>query len=261
MSFIPTLTRRTFLREASLLSHPRSLLLPTLSASRIPLPPPHQIRHTSTATQSTSTPTPPPAVIPTNPPSTSTPTSQTLDSPSLQSITNIKTLHTALRHQPPYYTTIHIHSYPYLVTLGDKITLPALLYGPPSPTNPLNKPLQPGDIIRLTHASTLGSRDFTMKGTPYIDERLYTCKAVVLEVTSEPMRKKEKTKRRQRRVKTVRSKHRYTVLSICQLDVHDLPEGLEEEVKAAEAKEAKAAEKRAKRAEKKLAKEVVKQTA
>ncbi|KAK6540935.1 hypothetical protein TWF694_008318 [Orbilia ellipsospora] len=255
MSFIPTLTRRAFLRETCLLS-PRSLLLPTLSASRIPLPPPHQIRHTSTATPPTSNTTPLPTTILTNPTSTPTSSPSTSLSQSLPDLTNIKTLHTALRHQPPYYTTIHIHSYPYLVTLGDKVTLPALLYGPPSPTNPLNKPLQPGDVIRLTHASTLGSRDFTMKGAPFIDERLFTCKAVVLEVTSEPMRKKEKTKRRQRRVKTVTSKHRYTVLSICQLDVHDLPEGLEGEVKAAEEKEVKAAEKRAKRAEKKAVKEV-----
>jgi len=38
------------------------------------------------------------------------------------------------------------------------------------------------------------------------------------------MRIKEKTKRRQRRVKTVKSKHRYTVLAICELKVNELPE-------------------------------------
>lgn len=49
------------------------------------------------------------------------------------------------------------------------------------------------------------------------------------------MRVKEKTKRRQRKVKKVKSKHRYTVLRICELEVNELPEGLEEEVAAAAA--------------------------
>jgi hypothetical protein len=43
-------------------------------------------------------------------------------------------------------------------------------------------------------------------------------------VESEPMRIKEKTKRRQRRVKTVKSKHRYTVLRITDLKVSTLEE-------------------------------------
>ncbi|KAK6532886.1 hypothetical protein TWF281_007057 [Arthrobotrys megalospora] len=218
-SFLPTiriLSRRATTSTSSFISKPS--LLPALSTSRIALPPPSQIRHTSsTATTTTTTTSPPPP-----PPSTSP------SPPPPQDLTTLKRLHKSLLHQPPWYTTIHIHSRPYLVTLGDRILLPSLLYPPTSPTNPLNKPLQPGDIIRLTHASTLGSRDYTIKGTPFIDKRLFSCKAVVVEVTSEPMRKKEKTKRRQRRVKTVRSKHRYTVLRICELGVNELPEGLGE---------------------------------
>lgn len=49
---------------------------------------------------------------------------------------------------------------------------------------------------------------------PYLDDRLYVCRAVVMGVEAEPMRIKEKTKRRQRRVKTVHSKHKFTVLKI-----------------------------------------------
>ncbi|KAM0714934.1 hypothetical protein Q7P37_009399 [Cladosporium fusiforme] len=52
---------------------------------------------------------------------------------------------------------------------------------------------------------------------PYLDDRLFVCRAVVMGVESEPMRTKEKTKRRQRKVKTVKSKHRYTILKIKEL--------------------------------------------
>ncbi|EPS38538.1 hypothetical protein H072_7686 [Dactylellina haptotyla CBS 200.50] len=227
MTFLPTLTRRVLLRESSIAS--RSLSIPTLSASRILLPSPYHIRHASTTPAEPQSASPLPTIV------ESTPTKETTTPPPSISteLANLKQLHTALRHQPPWYTTVHLHNVPYLVTLGDRITLPSVLYGPPSPTNPYNKPLQPGDIVRLTHASTLGSREYTIKGTPYIDERLFTCKAVVVELTSEPMRKKEKTKRRQRRVKTVKSKHRYTVLRICELEVNDLPSGLEAEALAA----------------------------
>lgn len=53
----------------------------------------------------------------------------------------------------------------------------------------------------------------------YLDERLFVCRAVVMGVESEPMRTKEKTKRRQRHVKTVKSKHRFTVLKIKELRI------------------------------------------
>ena len=84
----------------------------------------------------------------------------------------------------------------------------------------------PGDTLRLNRASNIGSRDFTLRGTPYVDERLFECRARVMGVEAEPMRIKEKTKRRQRRVKTVRSKHKFTVLKISELKVN-LLEGIE----------------------------------
>ncbi|KAF3187287.1 hypothetical protein TWF106_002465 [Orbilia oligospora] len=230
MSILPALSRRSLLASATSTIISKSSLLPALSSSRLLLPSPSQLRHTSTTTTTTATTTASPSQPPPPPPSTSTSPPQ--PSQDLQTLTR---LHKSLLHQPPYYTTIHIHNTPYLVTLGDRITLPSLLYPPKNPliSNPLNKPLQPGDIIRLTHASTLGSREYTIKGTPYIDPRLFECKAVVVEITSEPMRIKEKTKRRQRRVKKVKSKHRYTVLRICELGVNEWPEELGREVTAA----------------------------
>jgi len=68
-----------------------------------------------------------------------------------------------------------------------------------------------------------GTRDGPGK-TLYLDERLFTCRATVLGTESEPLRIKEKTKRRQRHIKTVKSKHRYTILRVMQVDVKDLEE-------------------------------------
>lgn len=56
----------------------------------------------------------------------------------------------------------------------------------------------------------------------YLDERLFVCRAVVTGVESEPLRIKEKTKRRQRKVKQVKSKHRFTVLRVKEVKLRDL---------------------------------------
>ena len=66
----------------------------------------------------------------------------------------------------------------------------------------------------MNRASVLGSRDYTLKGEPYVDERLFECRAVVLGTEAEPMRIMIKKKQRNRRKKHVRSKHKYTVLRI-----------------------------------------------
>lgn len=126
-----------------------------------------------------------------------------------------------LRAQPGHYITFHIHGKPYLVTPGDMVRLPFHMPG-----------VLPGDVLRLNRASVLGSRDFTIKPgslTPkpgskepaYIDERLYQLRAVVAGVESEPMREMEKTKRRNRKVKTVKTKLKYTVLRISELKIAD----------------------------------------
>lgn len=142
--------------------------------------------------------------------------------------------------------------------------------------------VNPGDVLRLNRATSLGSREFTLKAaasapnsrsptasttvvldptpgshftshshvmpgekpsaslgadgvtvqhfvphqakgkTTYLDDRLFVCRAVVMGVEAEPMRIKEKTKRRQRRTKTVKSKHRFTILKIKELDIRSL---------------------------------------
>ncbi|KAI1209492.1 uncharacterized protein F4807DRAFT_426878 [Annulohypoxylon truncatum] len=111
-----------------------------------------------------------------------------------------------LRAQPSHYITVHIHERPYLVTEGDRVRLPFLMHG-----------VLPGDVLRLDRASTIGSRDYTLLGQPYIDPALFECRATVLGVESEPLRVKIKTKRRNRRSQRVTSKHRYTILRISEL--------------------------------------------
>lgn len=131
-------------------------------------------------------------------------------------------LHTQVAH----YMTSHIHGRPYLITKGDTIRLPFLMPN-----------VRPGDILRLNRATHIGSRDYTLKAPEpakgnadhtkkmfYLDERMYTCRARVVGVESEPLRVEEKTKRRQRHVKHVKSKLRFTVLRISDLEVKSLEE-------------------------------------
>ncbi|KAF2754132.1 hypothetical protein EJ05DRAFT_479680 [Pseudovirgaria hyperparasitica] len=126
-----------------------------------------------------------------------------------------------LRAQPPYYIQVQIHGKNYLLTAGDELRLPFLM-----------PDVSPGDVLRLNRATHIGSRDFTLRAaaskkgtrvapkvTRYLDERLFVCRATVMGVDSEPMRFLEKTKRRQRHVKTVKSKHRFTVLRIGEVTV------------------------------------------
>ncbi|KAL4882807.1 ribosomal protein L21-like protein [Aspergillus karnatakaensis] len=113
-----------------------------------------------------------------------------------------------LAEQKPHYITAHLHDRPYLLTEGDHLRLPFLM-----------PKVQPGDVLRFNRASLLGSRDFTLKGKPYIDERLFECRLRVLGVDAEPLRVKEKTKRRRRHVQRITSKHRYTLLRVMEVKV------------------------------------------
>jgi large subunit ribosomal protein L21 len=141
---------------------------------------------------------------------------------------SIQQLLPALQIQKPHYITAHIHRFPYLITEGDTLRLPFHMSG-----------VNPGDILRLNRASIIGSRDYTLKAgttraetydgkpsknTQNLDERLFECRACVMGVESGPMFTKEKTKRRNRKVKTVHSKHRYTVLKVLEVKVKSLEE-------------------------------------
>ncbi|KAK3335634.1 ribosomal protein L21-like protein [Cercophora scortea] len=126
---------------------------------------------------------------------------------------SVRTLLPLLAAQPGHYVTIHIHGRPYLVTEGDSIRLPFKMPG-----------AEPGDILRLNRASVVGSRDYTLQGAPYVDERLFTCRAVVTGTESEPMRVVVKKKRRTRRTTHKFSKLRFTMLRISEVKISDVKE-------------------------------------
>ena len=138
----------------------------------------------------------------------------------------IRTLLPLLQTQPAHYITAHLHGRPYLLTRGDTLRLPFQMPN-----------IRPGDVLRLNRATHIGSRDYTLKAPQpikgnadngkkvfYLDERLFTCRARVVGVESEPLRIEEKTKRRQRHTKHVKSKLHFTVLKITDLEVKSLEE-------------------------------------
>ncbi|KAL1902041.1 hypothetical protein Cpir12675_000147 [Ceratocystis pirilliformis] len=125
---------------------------------------------------------------------------------------SVRSLLPVLAAQPSHYITIHIHGWPFLVTKGDSVRLPFRMPGG-----------EPGDELKLNCASVLGSRDLTLKGSPYIDERLFECRAIVVGEEAEPMREKIKTTRRNRKTKKAKSKHRYTILRISDLKINEVP--------------------------------------
>ena len=77
----------------------------------------------------------------------------------------------------------------------------------------------PGTIIRLNRASLIGSRDYTFRGSPYVDEGLFVCRAVVVGIEGEPMRVIVKSKQRQKVVRRRKHKMRFTILRIKELRV------------------------------------------
>ncbi|RMJ21116.1 Ribosomal protein, partial [Aspergillus sp. HF37] len=179
----------------------------------------HQENASTTKSPNPPTPLAAESTTPTSPPAAARPSTAIPTPPSNQPIAPthttapkltrslLKTL-PFLTGQQSHYITAHLHARPYLVTAGDHVRLPFRM-----------PKVEAGDVLRFNRASALGSRDFTLKGAPYIDERLFECRVRVLGVDSEPMRIKEKTKRRQRHVKRVRSKHRYTLLRVMDLRV------------------------------------------
>ncbi|KAI4631889.1 uncharacterized protein J4E87_002596 [Alternaria ethzedia] len=139
---------------------------------------------------------------------------------------SIRKLLPLLQSQPAHYITAHLHGRPYLLTRGDTLRLPFQM-----------PHVRPGDVLRLNRATHIGSRDYTLKAPEpvkgnadrgkkvfYLDERLFTCRARVVGVETEPLRVEEKTKRRRRHVKHVMSKQYFTVLKISDLEVKSLEE-------------------------------------
>ena len=119
--------------------------------------------------------------------------------------------------------TVHVNSFPYLISPNDIVHLPFHL-----PDAPL------GSILRMTNVSRIGVRDYTLQGEPFVDPRVFTLKMRVLEHTKMPLVTTIKTKQRQRRARHLPNKQNYTVLKyifhliykanirVCGMKVHDI---------------------------------------
>ena len=108
---------------------------------------------------------------------------------------------TPLADDSNVYMTVHINSFPYLISPNDTLHLPFNL-----PDAPL------GSILRMTNVSRIGVRDYTLQGQPFIDPKLFTLKLRVVEHTKMPMVITIKKKQRQRRARHLFNKQNYTVL-------------------------------------------------
>lgn len=173
---------------------------------------------------------------------------------------SVRELLPLLRSQAPHYITVHIHGNPYLVTQGDSVRLPFYMHDvEPGDVLRLDRAINLGsrDFTLKAPAPPAKRKSATMASSPtvdpahtalehqsssapsvvphyiphlakdrysYIDPRLFVCRAVVTGVESEPMRIKEKTKRRQRHIRKVKSKHRYTIIKIKELRIRSVEE-------------------------------------
>lgn len=196
--------------------------LSTITNTTSPTPPQTAFRSqkaSPTASTAATIPSPPPppfsAVQQQSGLSPSSEPQHAVSTPALQSP---PALLTSLAAQPPHYIIAHLHARPYLLTAGDKLRLPFYL---------ANAPI--GTILRFNRASALGSRDYTFRGSPWVDEQFFVCRMRVIGVEGEPMRVVKKTKRRQRHVKTVKSKMRFTILRCIELRVLGDRKGEDEE--------------------------------
>lgn len=114
-----------------------------------------------------------------------------------------------LKFEQNLYATLKIHNRSYLVTKGDLVNLPFNM-----------KTAQIGDVISFSKIDTLGSRNYTYHLKDGIDTDKVTVTGVIVEKTKKPMTLKEVTKKRDRHVKHILSKHDLTVIRINELKIN-----------------------------------------
>lgn len=112
-----------------------------------------------------------------------------------------------LREQLRYYAVAEIAGRPFLITKNDKVIV-----------NRLND-VKVGDIIKLDKVRELGSKDYTLKGSPYVPENVFDINATVIEHTKSKLIQIVKKKRRKNYKRTIEHKQTHTVLRISNVDV------------------------------------------
>ncbi|KAI9322453.1 ribosomal protein L21-like protein [Dichotomocladium elegans] len=119
-----------------------------------------------------------------------------------------KDLVTKLRDQLRYYAIAEIAGRPLLITKNDKVIVNRL------------KDVKVGDVVKLDRVRELGSKDYAIKGRPYVDEKHFSISATVIEHTKSKLIRIVKKKRRKNYKRTIEHKQTHTVLRINQVEVN-----------------------------------------
>ncbi|KAG0325336.1 hypothetical protein BGZ99_000793, partial [Dissophora globulifera] len=112
-----------------------------------------------------------------------------------------------LRDQLRYYAVAEIKNRPYLITKNDIIVLDRL------------KDVQLGDVIELTQIKELGSKDYAIKGQPYVSPEYFSIKATVIEQPKGKIVETFKKKRRKHFQRRYHIKPLHTLLRVSELEV------------------------------------------
>lgn len=112
-----------------------------------------------------------------------------------------------IRSQPSHYVVASVAGRKYLLTPRDLLTVPRL------------KDVKVGDVLKLSDIHELGSREYTLRGTPTIPPEQVQVEATVVEHTKGKMETIFKKKRRKGYERTVRHKQTYTRLRIGPIDI------------------------------------------
>ncbi|KAJ2785677.1 hypothetical protein H4R18_000368 [Coemansia javaensis] len=115
-----------------------------------------------------------------------------------------------LRDQQKYYATVVIKGRPFTVTQNDIIIMDRI------------RELELGDSLALNQVTELGSRDYTIKGQPYIDPSLYRIEATVIEHADGKQFTVTKKKRRTASQKVTYHRNHHTMLRVSLLDVNKI---------------------------------------
>ncbi|KAJ2402480.1 hypothetical protein GGI23_000678 [Coemansia sp. RSA 2559] len=112
-----------------------------------------------------------------------------------------------LRDQQNYYATVVVKGRPFTVTQNDIIVMDRI------------KDLELGDLLSLTQITELGSRDYTIKGQPFVDPSLFSIKATVIEHPDGKLFTVTKKKRRTAHQKVTYHRNHYTMLRVSSINV------------------------------------------
>ncbi|KAH9935884.1 ribosomal protein L21-like protein [Epithele typhae] len=107
-----------------------------------------------------------------------------------------------IRSQPSQYIVASVAGQKYILSPRDLLTVPRL------------NDVKVGDVLKLSNIHEIGSREYTVRGSPIIPLEHVNVEATVVEHTKGPMQFIVKMKRRKGYKRTVQHKQTYTRLRI-----------------------------------------------